>query len=118
MSEKGINIITKCFQYGGAAFHSFGWNPRPLEGFDHLFFYALEHNVKKHFIHGYPVMLGIYLGSLLQNNKPKWILNIIKNGCGIDIRPETMNITWNDVKYTLLNLRIILLMYNDKNSYF
>jgi glycerol-1-phosphate dehydrogenase [NAD(P)+] len=104
MSEKGIKIICSSFQFGGCAFHSFGWNPRPLEGFDHLFFYALEHRTGKHFIHGYPVMLGIYLGSLLQNNRPEWILDIVKNGCGIDIRPEEMHITWDDVKETLLNL--------------
>ena len=43
ISEKGIRIICASFQFGGCAFHAFGWNPRPLEGFDHLFFYALEH---------------------------------------------------------------------------
>ena len=104
MSEKGIRIICNSFQFGGAAFHAFGWNPRPLEGFDHLFFYALEHRTRKHFIHGYPVMLGIYLGSLLQNNRPEWVLDVVKNGCGIDIRPEEMKITWKDVKDTLLDL--------------
>ena len=50
-------------------------------------------------------MLGIYLGSLLQDNRPKWVLDVIKNGCGIDIRPEEMKITWQDVKDTLLNLK-------------
>ena len=49
-------------------------------------------------------MLGIYLGSLLQNNRPEWVLDVVKNGCGIDIRPEEMKITWKDVKDTLLDL--------------
>ena len=35
ISEKGIRIICASFQFGGCAFHAFGWNPRPLEGFDH-----------------------------------------------------------------------------------
>ena len=105
MTEKAIRIICTAFQFGGAAFHAFGWNPRPLEGFDHLFFYALEHRTRKHFIHGYPVMLGIFLGSLLQNNRAEWVLDVIKNGCGIDIRPEEMKISWEDVKKTLLGLK-------------
>ena len=24
-------------------------------------------------------MLGIYLGSLLQNNRPEWVLDVVKN---------------------------------------
>jgi hypothetical protein len=39
--------------------HANGWNPRPVEGFDHIFFYALEHRTGLHFIHGYPVLLGV-----------------------------------------------------------
>jgi|EP00945_MAST-04E_sp_MAST-4E-sp1_P000795 glycerol-1-phosphate dehydrogenase [NAD(P)+] len=103
MTEDGIRVLASAFQFGGGAYHALGWNPRPLEGFDHLFFYALEHRVRKHFIHGYPVMLGIFIGSLLQGNKPEFVLDIIQQ-CGIDIRPEEMKITWDDVSATLLNL--------------
>ena len=103
MTDKGIQILVSAFRFGGGAYHAFGWNPRPLEGFDHLFFYALEHFTKKHFIHGYPVMLGIFLGSLLQKNQPEFVIRVIKE-CGIDIRPEKMGISWEDVKETLLHL--------------
>eukprot|EP00039_Didymoeca_costata_P020537 m.341614 g.341614 ORF g.341614 m.341614 type:complete len:359 (-) comp20260_c0_seq1:44-1120(-) len=103
MTEKGIRTLVQAFQYGGAAFHAYGWNPRPLEGFDHLFFYALEHRTGKHFIHGYPVALGIWLGSLLQKNDPEMVIMVVKK-CGIDIRPEAMGITWSDVEDTLKGL--------------
>jgi len=103
MTECGIRVLASAFQFGGGAYHALGWNPRPLEGFDHLFFYALEHRVKRHFIHGYPVMLGIFIGAKLQQNKPEFVLDVIQE-CGIDIRPEEMKITWNDVSDTLLNL--------------
>ena len=103
MTEKGVTELTKAFQYGGGAFFSYGWCPRPLEGFDHLFFYALEHRTGKHFIHGYPVALGTYLGSKLQNNRPEFILDVLLK-CGIDIRPEAMGVTWKDVVDTLQNL--------------
>ena len=103
MTDKGIRVLASAFQFGGAAYHSFGWNPQPVEGFDHLFFYALEHHTRKHFIHGYPVMLGIFLGSLLQDNRPEFVLDVVKQ-CDIDIRPEEMGVSWEDVKETLLNL--------------
>ena len=103
MTERGVMELTKAFQYGGGAFFSYGWNPRPLEGFDHLFFYALEHRTGKHFIHGYPVALGIYLGSKLQNNRPDFVLDVLLK-CGIDIRPEAMGVTWQEVVETLENL--------------
>lgn len=103
MTEKGVEVLTRAFQFGGGAFFSYGWNPRPLEGFDHLFFYALEKHTGKHFIHGYPVALGIFLGSKLQDNKPEWVLDVLIK-CGIDIRAEALNITWNDVVDTLHGL--------------
>lgn len=103
MTDRGIRILASAFQFGGAAYHAFGWNPRPVEGFEHLFFYALEHQTGKHFIHGYPVMLGTFLGSLLQGNCPEFVLDVIRR-CGIDIRPEEMGISWEEVRETLLNL--------------
>ena len=103
MTDRGIRILASAFQFGGAAYHSFGWNPRPVEGFEHLFFYALEYQTRKHFIHGYPVMLGTFLGSLLQGNRPEFVLDVVKR-CGIDIRPEEMGTSWAKVKETLLNL--------------
>lgn len=104
MTEKGVQVLSTAFMYGGGAFFSFGWNPRFLEGFDHLFFYALEKHTGKHFIHGYPVALGIFIGSKLQDNKPEFVLDVLVK-CGIDIRPEkVMQITWQDVVDTLRGL--------------
>jgi hypothetical protein len=40
----------------------------PQEGYDHIFFYALEHRTGLHFIHGYPVLLGVFLGAWFQDN--------------------------------------------------
>ena len=48
-------------------------------------------------------LLGIFIGAKLQQNKPEFVLDVIQE-CGIDIRPEEMKITWNDVSDTLLNL--------------
>jgi len=104
LSDDGIRALVEALSYGGAAFFAHGWNPRPVEGFDHIFFYALEKRTKRHFIHGYPVMLGVWLGSRLQGNRDDFVLDVIVNQLGIDVRPEAMGVTWDDVKATLLEL--------------
>jgi glycerol-1-phosphate dehydrogenase [NAD(P)+] len=68
LTDVGISELVTALSFGGAAFHANGWNPRPVEGYDHIFFYALEHRTGRHFIHGYPVLLGVYLGSCFQDN--------------------------------------------------
>jgi glycerol-1-phosphate dehydrogenase [NAD(P)+] len=68
LTDVGISELVTALSFGGAAFHANGWNPRAVEGFDHIFFYALEHRSGLHFIHGYPVLLGVYIGAWLQDN--------------------------------------------------
>lgn len=96
LNEHGIQVLTEALRWGGAAFHNFGWNPRPIEGTDHFLFYTLEFMTKKKFIHGQPVCLGIFVGSAMQGNDPEGILALIHRA-GVEIRPEAMGITWDDV---------------------
>ena len=104
VNERGIKRLMDCNRWGGPAFHNNGWNPRPIEGMDHFVFYSLEYHTKKPFIHGQPVCLGIYVGSLMHNSKADEMLDYIFKA-GVDIRPEAMNITWEDVKTSLINLK-------------
>jgi glycerol-1-phosphate dehydrogenase [NAD(P)+] len=104
VTEEGIRTLMTANRWGGAAFHNAGWNPRPIEGIDHFVFYALEHYTGKKFIHGQPVCLGIVVGSMLHNDQADEMLRAIHR-VGVDIRPEAMNITWDDVVYTLQHLR-------------
>jgi glycerol dehydrogenase-like iron-containing ADH family enzyme len=104
VTEKGIKALCSAFQFGGGAFHALGWNPRPLEGIDHLGFYALEARTRKAFIHGQAVGLFIFIGAFLQQNKAEFLLKSIID-LGVDIRPEAMGVTWDDVETTLLNLK-------------
>lgn len=96
MSEKGIQTLVSGLRWGGAAFHNAGWNPRHIEGTDHFLFYTLEYMTKKKFIHGQPVCLGIFTGSLMQDNEAEHMLNLIYRA-GVDIRPEAMNLSWEEV---------------------
>lgn len=104
MSENGIRVLTEGLRWGGAAFHNAGWNPRHIEGTDHFLFYVLEHMTRKKFIHGQPVCLGIYTGSEMQENEPDEMLSLIHRA-GVDIRPESMGITWEDVGAALKRLK-------------
>lgn len=95
VNEQGIRTLMLANRWGGATFHNAGWNPRHIEGIDHFFFYTLEYLTGKHFIHGQPVCLGIYIGSALQDNEAEKMLAAIHR-VGVDIRPEAMGVTWDD----------------------
>ena len=103
VNEEGIRTLMEADCWGGAAFHNAGWNPRHIEGADHFLFYALEYLTRKPFIHGQPVCLGIYIGSALQDNEADTMLERIHR-VGVDIRPEAMGVTWEDVARALYEL--------------
>lgn len=103
VNETGIRTLMLANRWGGATFHNAGWNPRHIEGIDHFFFYTLEYLTGKHFIHGQPVCLGIYIGSALQDNEPEKMLAAIQR-VGVDIRPEAMGVTWDDVAEAMRKL--------------
>jgi glycerol dehydrogenase-like iron-containing ADH family enzyme len=96
VTEHGITTLVAALQWGGEAYAHNGWNPRPIEGAEHTFFYALEYLTKKHFLHGQPVGLGTILISLLQeDNDALWIKEAL-DACGVPYRPEEMGVTWED----------------------
>ncbi len=96
VTEEGIRTLMLAHRWGGATFHDSGWNPRHIEGVDHFFFYNLERLTGRHFIHGQPVGLGTYVGSVMQRNEPERILAALHR-VGLDIRPQAMGVTWDDV---------------------
>ena len=89
VNDNGIIRLMNANSWGGPAFHNFGWNPRPIEGTDHFVFYSLEYHTKKSYIHGQPVNMGVYVGSLLHNSKAEEMLDYIIRA-GVDIRPDSM----------------------------
>jgi glycerol dehydrogenase-like iron-containing ADH family enzyme len=102
-TEHGIRTLMEALRWGGAAFANAGWNPRPIEGAEHFFFYALEHLTRKHFIHGQPVGLGILLVSALQGNEPDRIRAAL-DAVGVPYQPEDMGITWDDAAAALADM--------------
>lgn len=103
VTEDGIRVLMLAHRWGGATFHNAGWNPRHIEGVEHFLFYNLERLTRRHFIHGQPVGLGIVAGSMLQENEPDRMVEALARA-GVDIRPEAMGVTWQDVATALLTL--------------
>ena len=117
----GIHTLAEALRWGGAAYHNAGWNARHIEGVEHFWFYALEYRTRKKFIHGQPVCLGVYIGSVLhdqadranltdgsrleQSPRPSAaeMLSAIHRA-GVDIRPEAMGVSWQEVATTLYGL--------------
>jgi glycerol dehydrogenase-like iron-containing ADH family enzyme len=104
VTDTGIRTLMEALRWGGGAYHNAGWNGRHIEGVEHFFFYALEYLTRLKFIHGQPVCLGVYIGSALQDNQPEEMLSAIRRA-GVDIRPQAMGVTWEDVARTLHGLR-------------
>jgi len=103
VSDEGIRTLMEGHRWGGAAFHNAGWNPRPIEGSEHFFFYSLENVTGKAFIHGQAVCLGILLMSALQENDAEGIRGAIERA-GVRCRPEDMGVSWDDAEQALRGL--------------
>lgn len=103
VTPRGIRTLMEAHRWGGAAFHNAGWNPRPIEGAEHFFFYSLEEVTGKKFLHGQPVCLGILLMSALQENEPEYIRSVIERA-GVSYRPSDMGVSWEDVRRALERL--------------
>jgi len=120
MTDKGIKIMIDALKWGGSSYCSSGWNPRHIEGVEHLIFYSLEYHTKKIFLHGQAVCLGIVIGCMMHKQRSEELRNII-NKIGVDIRPKSMNIDWNEVKHSLVNLKNFVeeskLMWGISNEY-
>jgi len=76
---------------------------RVEEGSEHYLFYELEERLKRSFIHGNIIGLGIYLLSRLQNNEPERISQIMQK-VGLEYQPKTMYLKREDLRASLLSL--------------
>ncbi len=102
VTDEGIQVLMNTLNWIGHQCHV-QKHPRFEEGSEHHFVYNLEFQTGKHFVHGQAVCLGCYILSVFQDNNPEEILSVIKRA-GIDINPESLGISWDDVKQTLLTL--------------
>ena len=74
------------------------------EGSEHYLFYELEERLKRSFIHGNIIGLGIYLLSRLQKNEPLFITEMMDES-GLIYHPNSMNLKREDLIKSLLTLK-------------
>ena len=77
---------------------------RVEEGSEHYLFYELEERLKRSFIHGWIVGLGVHLLSRLQNNRHAEAVAFMDT-VGLKYQPVKMDIRREDLVASLLNLR-------------
>jgi glycerol-1-phosphate dehydrogenase [NAD(P)+] len=77
---------------------------RVEEGSEHFLFYELEERLRRPFIHGNIVGLGIYLMSRLQRNQPEEITRIMDK-VGLEYQPIGLDIQRQDLIDSLKNLK-------------
>ena len=107
VNDDGIRTLMEAHRWGGNTFHAAGWNPRHIEGVEHFFFYNLEKRTGRHFIHGQPVGLGIVLGSVLHDHGADEMVAALRR-VGVDIRPESMGVTWDDAEGAMRSLGVFV----------
>lgn len=76
---------------------------RVEEGSEHFLFYELEERLKRPFIHGQIVALGIFVMSALQENDFQGIVRLMDD-LGLDYRPGGLGIDRQDLEDSLLAL--------------
>jgi glycerol-1-phosphate dehydrogenase [NAD(P)+] len=103
LSDAGVGVLVDGLRWG-SSFHGNGWNPRHVEGVEHFFFYTLEHQTRRKFLHGQPVGLGIYIGCLLHGCRAEEMLQAMHR-IGLEIRPEAMGITWREAAAAMCGMR-------------
>lgn len=77
---------------------------RVEEGSEHYLFYELEERLKRPFIHGWIVGLGVHLLSRLQENRHAEAVAFM-DGVGLQYHPADMGIRREDLQASLMNLR-------------
>ena len=103
LNERGIETLVDGLKWG-TTYHGTGWCPRHIEGTEHFLFYTLEKMTGRKFLHGQPVSLGVVVGSMLHESKAEEMLDAIAS-IGLDIRPEAMRLTWDQLEEGLKTMR-------------
>ena len=77
---------------------------RVEEGSEHYLFYELEERLKRPFIHGWIVGLGVHLLSRLQGNRHDDVVAFM-DAVGLRYQPADLEIAREDLAASLSNLR-------------
>jgi len=78
--------------------------PRPEEGSEHIFFYALEDLTGRNFLHGEVVGTGIYVASHFQSNEEDEVAQVM-DSMGLMFRPRDYGLSGEEFVSAVLNMK-------------
>lgn len=99
VTENGLRILMEGFRFVAVENYRVG-HCQYEEGSEHFFYYCLEAQTRKHYLHGKVINLGILLMSLLQDNDAASIRSVLQRA-GVPIHPDSMGITYDNVRAAL-----------------
>jgi len=102
-SDEGLRVIVEGYMRVNTICLPAG-HYRVEEGSEHYLFYELEERLKRPFIHGWIVGLGIHLLSRLQGNRHAEAVAFMDE-VGLRYQPAGMELRREDLHASLLNLR-------------
>jgi glycerol dehydrogenase-like iron-containing ADH family enzyme len=102
VTEDGIRFLIEgyleevhvCEQYG---------SPRPEEGSEHFFAYNLEYRLRRPFLHGTIISLGVVLMTILQERDPREVADFL-DGTGVLWRPKDAGLRDEDIVQSIETL--------------
>lgn len=95
VTEDGIRFLIEGYCEEVQICEAYG-NPRPEEGSEHFFAYNLEYRMRRPFLHGTIVSLGVVLMTILQEKDPQEIVDFL-NGAGVLWKPENAGLQDEDI---------------------
>jgi glycerol dehydrogenase-like iron-containing ADH family enzyme len=102
VSKEGIKLIFAAFAAVNKACRAFG-SSQPQEGSEHTFAYNAEYVTRRTFIHGEIVSLGTLIMSMLQENDPHIVQDILER-CGVRYQPRDLGLSRSEVEKILSTL--------------
>lgn len=99
----GVRFLAGAYRRIGAACSAAG-HSRFEEGSEHFWAYCYEHATGVQQIHGELVALGVTMMSVVQDNEPEWVVDVITR-CGTAAHPEHLGISRGEVMDTVGDVR-------------
>ncbi|MCP4258669.1 MAG: iron-containing alcohol dehydrogenase family protein [Planctomycetes bacterium] len=95
VTEEGIRFLIEGYLEEVRLCETYG-SPRPEEGSEHFFAYNLEYRMRRPFLHGSIVSLGVVLMTILQERDPREIVDFL-DGAGVLWKPIDMGLADEDI---------------------
>ena len=112
VTEKGIRTLVELHGETNRL-QLLAGTPRPEEGSEHIFFYALEELTGRSFVHGEVVGTGIYVVTYFQTNQENTVAREM-DSMGLMFRPRDYGISREEFINTIMRMK----QYSKQNKMF